>query len=1182
MSHQTKSVTSPISWSAETSVYGPLLVRDFMNHTNAKFTSDSTELWTDEQQQQTPLRQKQQPKVTKKLEHLSRSVPPSPTFVSNSKQKIPSYNVYNFLNRKCIQKYGAFKARFVSSKQATSSKTCSHRQGDHSDLENKCSRVALDSSSESGSNVSCANSCMDINLKSPHSIGSQPCDQSETSNCSCYSLGVNQEINENSSLGVHHMSDTVNEETREYLDDEMGNRLNTTDKTRQAIVHSFDNRLYNSTEVCSRPSTVTTSKTRKIILDDYSSAGWPTPVPIQSSAVCPFASSTLDTVNVFKYRINYPSLSKWVHDCMLCYIKWCSGDISSATIRSLMFAENLDCFMQEILKKQNHKLLSFTMSNQGKIKVEQSSGLPTHSNYALHNNQLWKRRYYSLLNAVDFVFKDHQILHYVSREGLFECVSNPPAVPAILFSKGREFSQRSRGGLLSSRFDSHSLAAIGADPAGHLSERVTQLLIRMGIHQLNRNDLQDHWPCMFNMSVAFLSDVIAQSRILRTDLDRRLAVHDRLVYVLGQAREQRSKLRLHMLKQRELLNSLTSKLNVIRQRASITSPVQDQPSSIDDGLAKNVISPFVECENLESEATDHVSVSTEFVSHETADMSALDLGKQEWGNAEYLHKRAELQIQIASLERVLKEEETRRKRLHNRIQELTGNIRVFCRLRPNDADLLEQNKTVGSNKSYLRVSSDDKLLFCSDTLKELLPGQGRAALGTLNVSTRGLLNSGTSTNQVQANSTGTPKCFIFDRVFGTDASQLEVYREVDDLIVSCIDGYNVCIMAYGQTGSGKTYTMMGTPENPGVNRRAVRSLFERCGRRKHWKYSISVSMVEIYQEDVFDLLEDVTFKTTNDIAVDSRQNSPTTIQSTNSDRKRVSISRSSTLTNKLKQPTPWNSCAGRANFSGYSGFTPRKALRRRGSVKIMSDNLDGVVLRNLNESLVQSEEEMLAFLELAEKQRRVGLTRLNICSSRSHLIILLKVVGQNQLHMTTSRGSLTLADLAGSENVTKSGSTGERFMEAASINKSLSSLGRVFDALRRQQKPTYRETKLTYLLRPNLGGESKCLLFVAIRTEPEHAEETWRAVNFGQGALQVIPGSQDVGKSRSSCNLPTNESSCTQMDRQRGSAPPLFRCAVRKHKLSKQRENQFAPETQTHLPQAVYSMGPAITKRGWQ
>ncbi|KAA3677174.1 kinesin family member C1 [Paragonimus westermani] len=1149
-----------------------------MNCTSAKFLSDSTELWTDEQQQQTPLRQKRQRKVTKKLEHLSRSVPPSPTFVSNSKQKIRSHKVCNFLDHECMQDYDAIKARFAGSEQVTTSKTCLQ----HSDHENVCSHLPVDSSSESDSNLSFTNSRMEINLQSPHSIGSQPCDRSESNHCTCYSFDANQEMNGNPSLGVNHISDTVDEGTREYLDDEVANHFERTDKTRLANIHSFDKGVCNSTQVCSRPSTVTTSKTHKVISDDYSSTGWPTPVPIQSTVLCQYASSTLDTVNVFKYLINYPGLLKWMHDCIQCYLKWRSGDISIATIRTLVFAENLDCFIQELLKRQSHKLSGSTTNDQGNIKGKQSLGLPTHPNYTLHSNQLWKRRYYSLLNAVDFVFKDHQILHYVSREGLFECVSNSPAVPTILFSKGSEFVQRARGGLLSSRFDPHSLAAMGADPAGRLSERVNQLLLRMGIHQLNLTQLQDHWPCMFNVSVAFLSDVIAQSRILRTDLDRRLAVHDRLIYVLSQAREQRSKLKVHMLKQRELLNSLKSKLNVIRQRVSTTSPVQDQPSSIDDGLAKNVISPFVECENVENEATERVSVSTGFLSHELVDVPVIYLSQQEWDKAEYLHKRAELRIQIASLETVLKEEETRRKRLHNCIQELAGNIRVFCRLRPSDAHLLEQNKAAGSNKSYLRVSSDNKLLFCSDTLKELLPGQGRAALGTLNVKTPGMLNSGTSINQAQANPTGTPKCFIFDRVFGTDASQIEVYQEVDDLIVSCIDGYNVCIMAYGQTGSGKTYTMMGTPENPGVNRRAVRSLFERCGRRKHWKYSISVSMVEIYQEDVFDLLENAAFKTRSDTTADSRQSSPTMIQSTNSDGKRVSISRSSTLTSKLKQPTPRNSCAGRVNFPRYSGFTPGRALRRRGSVKIMSDNLDGVVLRNLNESLVKNEEDMLTFLELAEKQRRVGLTKLNICSSRSHLIILLKVVGQNQLHMTASRGSLTLADLAGSENITKSGSTGERFIEAASINKSLSSLGRVFDALRRQQKPTYRETKLTYLLRPNLGGESKCLLFVAIRTEPEHAEETWRAVNFGQGALQVIPGGQDSGKSCSSSNLPTNESSCIQRDRQRGSTPPLFRCGVRKHKLSRQRENRLASETRTYLPQAVYSVRSAITKRVWR
>ncbi len=144
-------------------------------------------------------------------------------------------------------------------------------------------------------------------------------------------------------------------------------------------------------------------------------------------------------------------------------------------------------------------------------------------------------------------------------------------------------------------------------------------------------------------------------------------------------------------------------------------------------------------------------------------------------------------------------------------------------------------------------------------------------------------------------------------------------------------------------------------------------------------------------------------------------------------------------------------------------------------------------------------------LELGEKRRSTGVTRLNTTSSRSHMILLLRVTGEHAVHKTYSRGTLILADLAGSENVTKSGSVGRRFQEAACINKSLSCLARVFDCLRRRLKPAYRETKLTYLLNPTLGGDAKCLVFVNVRSEPENITETLRAVNFGQGALQVAP-----------------------------------------------------------------------------
>ena len=75
------------------------------------------------------------------------------------------------------------------------------------------------------------------------------------------------------------------------------------------------------------------------------------------------------------------------------------------------------------------------------------------------------------------------------------------------------------------------------------------------------------------------------------------------------------------------------------------------------------------------------------------------------------------------------------------------------------------------------------------------------------------------------------------------------------MIVSCIDGFNVCIFAYGQTGSGKTCSMEGSVENPGINRRALKFLFDQCEERKmDWTYEFEVSVLEIYNEQIRDLL----------------------------------------------------------------------------------------------------------------------------------------------------------------------------------------------------------------------------------------------------------------------------------------------------------------------------------------
>ena len=102
--------------------------------------------------------------------------------------------------------------------------------------------------------------------------------------------------------------------------------------------------------------------------------------------------------------------------------------------------------------------------------------------------------------------------------------------------------------------------------------------------------------------------------------------------------------------------------------------------------------------------------------------------------------------------------------------------------------------------------------------------------------------------------------FEYERVFNQKSTQEDVYKEVSPLVTSCLDGYNVTILAYGQTGSGKTYTMKGSSDGkqPGVNTSAMADLFRESADRqtnKGYKYSIKVSVLEVYNNSINDIIE---------------------------------------------------------------------------------------------------------------------------------------------------------------------------------------------------------------------------------------------------------------------------------------------------------------------------------------
>ncbi|XP_073317006.1 kinesin-like protein KIN-14C [Primulina huaijiensis] len=159
------------------------------------------------------------------------------------------------------------------------------------------------------------------------------------------------------------------------------------------------------------------------------------------------------------------------------------------------------------------------------------------------------------------------------------------------------------------------------------------------------------------------------------------------------------------------------------------------------------------------------------------------------------------------------------RKMHNELQELKGTIRVYCRVRP----FLAVQKQKQSTVEYIGENGE---IIVSNPSK-----QGKEAR----------------------------RSFKFNKIYGPTATQAEVFADTQPLIQSVLDGYNVCILAYGQTGSGKTYTMTGpdgaTEAEWGVNYRALNDLFRISQSRKNsYTYEISVQMVEIYNEQVRDLL----------------------------------------------------------------------------------------------------------------------------------------------------------------------------------------------------------------------------------------------------------------------------------------------------------------------------------------
>ncbi|XP_053688914.1 chromosome-associated kinesin KIF4-like [Sabethes cyaneus] len=298
--------------------------------------------------------------------------------------------------------------------------------------------------------------------------------------------------------------------------------------------------------------------------------------------------------------------------------------------------------------------------------------------------------------------------------------------------------------------------------------------------------------------------------------------------------------------------------------------------------------------------------------------------------------------------------------------------------------------------------------------------------------------------------------FTFNHVFDTTSCQEEIYEtSVKALVDKILQGFNVTILAYGQTGSGKSYTMGTSFEGrfdhrTGIIPRAMVDLFDRIATSTEFQREVSCTFVELYQENVYDLLS-------------------------------------------------------------YSN-------RYEKMVGIRED-ANGVIIPGLTEVPVKTADDTLRWLVQGISVRTIAATPMNKESNRSHTIFTLTVKKLKDGKIVTT-SKLHLVDLAGSERSKKTNTLGDRFRESIYINKGLLALGNVIAALASTKSTksyiSYRDSKLTRLLRNSLGGNSITLMMACVSPSDYNLEETLSTLRYADRALK-IRNKPTINESELSC-----------------------------------------------------------------
>jgi kinesin family protein C1 len=411
----------------------------------------------------------------------------------------------------------------------------------------------------------------------------------------------------------------------------------------------------------------------------------------------------------------------------------------------------------------------------------------------------------------------------------------------------------------------------------------------------------------------------------------------------------------------------------------------------------------------------------------------------------------ELESAHSMLEQVrncLFESEMTRRQLHNQIQELKGNIRVYVRVRP----FLPADADPASARALAGVADEDADEFVADPTAAITVSADGTSVEIAPLAPRGTKQGPIGGGLAIRDSK--PAKFNFDQVFGQRSQQTDVFDEVSHLVQSALDGYNVCLFSYGQTGSGKTHTMQGgSGDHAGLIPRSVVKILDTAqgmSAAQGWVYTIEASFLEIYNEQIRDLL-------------------------------RVSVPSSD------KQGNNSSSLAD--------------------SLTVHQDGDGNTYVPGLTHIVVDTPEAVDQLMARAAKKRAVAVTNMNAQSSRSHSVFTLHIKGRHEGKGIIVSGSLNLCDLAGSERLSRSGAEGDRKKETQAINKSLSCLADVFTALAKKAPHIpFRNSKLTHLLQKCFKGDGKTLMLVSLSPTMASAQESMCSLRFAAQVSQVELG----------------------------------------------------------------------------